>query len=155
MVSFMVGGRGFPYRRILSLGAMGMGAWPDSRVVRRSSSESVDFPQKGKNVFWLWNIPRKEIRNYPWRESSYFFAAHRFGFRPKNGFRTEEHFWSNMSYFTLNKCFFQKVFTTWGRNPEKSHFLMKKKNCGHTHISTRILSIILFILCIIYVKYLF
>ena len=48
----VIGGRGFPYRRILSLGAMGMGAWPDSRVVRRSSSssESVDFHQKGKTV---------------------------------------------------------------------------------------------------------
>ena len=51
----MIGGRGFPYRRILSLGAMGMGAWPDSRVVGTSSSsssaESTDFPQNAKTVF--------------------------------------------------------------------------------------------------------
>ena len=43
---------GFPRPAYFSLGAMGMGAWPDSRVVgTSSSSESADFPQKGKTVF--------------------------------------------------------------------------------------------------------
>ena len=40
----IIGGRGFPYRRILSLGAMGMGAWSDSRVV----GTSADFPRTRK-----------------------------------------------------------------------------------------------------------
>ena len=35
--------RGLPLRRIWSLGTMGMGTWPGSRVVRTSAS---DFPQK-------------------------------------------------------------------------------------------------------------
>ena len=121
---------------------MGMGAWPDSRVVRRSSSESADFPQKCQNGFWWWNIPRKEIRNYPWRESSYFFAAHLFGFRQKNRFSCRRTFWTQKELFWVKKVTFsQKVFATWGQNPEKVIFEGKKKTCGHAHISTRILSI--------------
>ena len=120
-----IGGRGFPDRRILSLGTMGMGAWPDSRVVR--PSDSADFPQKGKNGFWWWNIPRKDIRNYPWRESSLFFAAHLFDFRQKNGFRTEEHFWFKMGCFWSKKWFVLKKFYARGVEIQKKSLFQGKK----------------------------
>ena len=40
---FKVEVRGLPLRRIWSLGTMGMGAWPDSRVVRTSVSSSSSY----------------------------------------------------------------------------------------------------------------
>ena len=49
---------GFPRPAYFSLGTMGMGAWPDSRVVCRSSAS--DFPQEF-NIWipWVWRIRRE------------------------------------------------------------------------------------------------
>ena len=44
----IVGGKGFPSRRIFSLGTMGMVAWSDSRAVRTSSSASESNRKTGK-----------------------------------------------------------------------------------------------------------
>ena len=82
---------------------MGMGAWPDSRVVRHSSSESADFPQKCKTVFDDETYLEKRLGIILDGNLHSFSLRIFLVFGKKIGFQAGEHFGPQMSYFELKK----------------------------------------------------
>ena len=98
--------RGFPLRRIWSLGAMGMGAWPDSRVVRPSPAS--DSPKKmtfrPKFIFGQ--------KRHIFHQKSDLRKLEKSLFEEKKPLR---------AYTTAAKCLLFK----------KSYFWVEKITCGH------------------------
>ena len=92
---------------------MGMGAWPDSRVVR--PSDSADFPQKGKTVFDDETYLEKRLGIILDGNLHSFFAAHLFGFRQNNRCSDRGTFLTQNELFLVRKVTFsQKKFTIVG-----------------------------------------